>query len=335
VSVNMPKISIIIPIYNVTEYLNNCLNSVVNQTYKNLEIILVNDGSTDDSAEKAQKYTEKDKRFRLVHRENGGLSAARNTGLSYAKGEFVFYLDSDDYLKNDCFEKLISAQDRYNADIVQTNFYYDYPSYLLYGNWLKKESQLLDREQTLERLIEQNEIKNFAWGKLIRSEIAKRNLFPEGKYFEDTLWMYRIVSESKRYVLLAEPLMYYFQRTDSISGNFSIRNLDQLELESQRLDLIKTEHPALYKKVLKKFNQKIIQHISLLPNLNETDSELYRNQLNHYRSKYELKKQFPLDYTVSQNSVLNLIAKGIGKIKTLLGSDSNHWITINKKSTDG
>lgn len=335
VSVNMPKISVIIPIYNVSEWLDRCLESVAKQTFDDFKVILVNDGSTDDSAEKAQKYTEKDKRFRLVHRENGGLSAARNTGLSYAKGEFVFYLDSDDYLKNDCFEKLISAQNQFDADIVQTNFYYDYPSYLLYGNWLKTEGLLLDREQTLERLIGQNEIKNFAWGKLIRSEIAKRNLFPEGKYFEDTLWMYRIVSESKRYVLLAESLMYYFQRTDSISGNFSIRNLDQLELESQRLDLIEKEHPELYQKALKKLNQKIIQHISLLSNLNETDSELYRNQLNRYLSKYELKKQFPFDYKLSQNSVLNLISKGIGKIKTLFGTRNNHWVRINKKSTDG
>lgn len=335
VSVNMPKISVIIPIYNVSEWIDRCLESVAGQTFDDFEAILVNDGSTDDSAEKALNFAEKDKRFQLVHRDNGGLSAARNTGLSYAKAEFVFYLDSDDYLKNDCFEKLILAQSQYDADIVQTNFYYDYPSYLLYGNWLKKESLLLDREQTLERLIEQNEIKNFAWGKLIRSEIAKRNLFPEGKYFEDTLWMYRIVSESKKFVLLAEPLMYYFQRTDSISGNFSIRNLDQLELESERLDLIKTEHPALYKKALKKLNQKIIQHISLLPNLKETDSELYRNQLNRYLSKYELKKQFPFDYMLSQNSILNLTSKGIGKIKTLFGADNNHWIRINKKSTDG
>lgn len=320
----IPKISIIIPIYNVSEYLNNCLNSVVNQTYKNLEIILVNDGSTDDSAEIARIFSDKDVRIQLVHQQNQGLSGARNTGLKYVTGDYVFYLDSDDYLKNDCFEKLISAQDRYNADIVQTNFYYDYPSYLLYGNWLKKESQLLDREQTLERLIEQNEIKNFAWGKLIRSEIAKRNLFPEGKYFEDTLWMYRIVSESKRYVLLAEPLMYYFQRTDSISGNFSIRNLDQLELYSKRLNLIEKEYPELYHKALKQFKLLIIQHQQLTSNLSKNERDVYFEKIFDYKDWYNLEELIKEEYKNQKWSMVNRI------INRLFGK--SEFIKINKEN---
>lgn len=324
VSVNMPKISIIIPIYNVSEYLNNCLNSVVNQTYKNLEIILVNDGSTDDSAEIARIFSDKDVRIQLVHQQNQGLSGARNTGLKYVTGDYVFYLDSDDYLENNALELLINSAQKHQADVVQGNFYYDYPDYLMYGNWLDEDEKVYNRKQVLEAVIEQKEIKNFAWGKLIQTEIAKKHLFPEGMFFEDTLWMTEIANEVQKYVVLKTPVLYYRQRTTGISGNFSIRNLDQLELYSKRLNLIEKEYPELYHKALKQFKLLIIQHQQLTSNLSKNERDVYFEKIFDYKDWYNLEELIKEEYKNQKWSMVNRI------INRLFGK--SEFIKINKEN---
>lgn len=324
----MPAVSIIIPIYNVSLYLENCLNSVLNQTYSNFEVMMVNDGSTDDSPQIAQKFVAKDHRFQLIHQANGGLSAARNTGLKHATGDFIFYLDSDDYLKKDCLEKLVQAQKEYNADVIQANFYYDYPDYLLYGNWLKGKNRIINQEESIILLLEQKEIKNFAWGKLIRSSIAQKHLFPEGKYFEDTLWMYLILKEVKIYVLVAEPLLYYLQRETGISGNFSIRNLDQLELEVERLKALEKDFSYLYPKALKQFNQKVIQHTNLLKYLPIEEQQQYKKTLNDYKTNYQLRTHFAWDYRKEENQYLKLGYKIKNKLISLMLGDD--WIKRRK-----
>jgi len=119
---NFPLLSVIVPIYNVDRYLKKCLDSLLNQTYTNLEIILINDGSTDSSYEICKQYAGKDPRFRLINKENGGLGQARNVGLENANGDIYAFVDSDDWIDIRMFEKMISAMEEYNADIVQCNY---------------------------------------------------------------------------------------------------------------------------------------------------------------------------------------------------------------------
>ena len=244
-----PKVSIIVPIYNVENYLVRCIESLINQSYKEIEIILVNDGSKDSCGVICNKLQNKDDRIVVIHQENGGLSDARNTGLKKASGDYIFYLDSDDWLKEYCIERLVTKAQEYKADIVQCNFYYTYPEHLLQDNrgFKAYESEkLLNSEQALDKLIANVEIKNFAWGKLIRSEIAEEEFFPKGKLFEDTFWTHRVISKAKRYLVLKEPLLFYLQRDNSISYNkFDKRNLDRLEGMLLRYVFISKNHPEL------------------------------------------------------------------------------------------
>lgn len=283
----MPLISVVIPFYNVSDYLQTCLESVQNQSYKNLEIILVNDGSTDGSAQHAQNFVGRDSRFRLYHQENMGLSAARNTGLKKAKGDYIFYLDSDDYLMPTALEVLLKYAKDYDAEVAQCNFYYDYPEYLLLGEWFEQKYKIYNREQSMLALIEQKELKNFAWGKLIQSKIAKRHLFPEKKFFEDTFWMMQVASEINRLVIIKEPLMYYLQRKKSISGSFSLRNLDQLDLMDARLEFLKKEN-ELYDKALNKFIEILSQHNILIRVLPDNERKVYLEKIIKLMSKYDI-----------------------------------------------
>lgn len=115
----MDKISVIVPVYNVEDYLEECINSILGQTYKNLEIILVDDGSTDNSSKICDIYEKKDKRIKVIHKENGGLSSARNEGLKYRTGEYISFVDSDDFIDKTMYEKLYSAIKKYDADVVR------------------------------------------------------------------------------------------------------------------------------------------------------------------------------------------------------------------------
>lgn len=175
-----PMVSIIIPIYNVEKYLRECVDSVTGQTYRNLQIILVDDGSTDSCGQICDAYSSKDARIVVVHKDNGGLSDARNAGLSLAGGEFILYLDSDDYLDLNAVEILIASQKNTGADIVLGNFYYTYPDYEETAAAWQRADMTLDNKKAMEALVD-GRIETFAWGKLIRREIALTHLFPKGK----------------------------------------------------------------------------------------------------------------------------------------------------------
>jgi len=290
----MPLISIVIPIYNVEEYLVDCLSSVKDQTYTNFEAIVVNDGTTDSSAEITEEVIRGDTRFRMIHQKNKGLAGARNTGLKEAKGEFLFYLDSDDVLTKIALELLVNAAIEYQADVVQGNFYYDYPDYLLLNKQQKEGVAVYNREEAMWALLEHKTVLNFAWGKLIRIDLAQKHTFPEGKQLEDTFWKYKIIHDVETYVALKQPVLYYLQRESSISSAFAIWNLDQLEGEMLRLEFVKKHYPKQYEdQALKLLHHKVTHHYNLLHHLEEEDRQVYRNRLEMIEAELQLKEKFP------------------------------------------
>lgn len=323
---HLPVISIVVPIYNVEEYLKKSLLSVKEQTYRNFEAILVNDGATDSSAQIATEFVSEDNRFRLIHQENKGLSGARNTGLKEADGDYVFYLDSDDILVQDALEVLVDAAVKYQADVVQGNFYYDYPKYLLLNQQQLKETEIYNSEEAMWALLEHKTVLNFAWGKLIKREIAQRYFFPEGKFYEDTFWKYKIIHDSEKYVALKQPVLYYLQRGSAISGAFSIRNLDQLEGEVQRLKFIKAHYPTKFEvQALRLLNHKVQHHYSLLSTLTDKEQKLYKERLEGIEATFRLKEKFPNN----SGGLLKKITKISHAIKNrILGS--KEWKKINK-----
>ena len=259
----MKSISIIIPIYNVENYLAQCLDSIYSQLTPSMEVILVNDGSKDNSLAICQEYLKKYPETILVDKKNGGLSDARNAGTEVANGKYVFYLDSDDWLIPNTLQQLYEFAETKQCEVVQGNFYYTYNDYLLFDDRFIKGNQapfVLNRNQAMKELIKNEYIKNFAWGKLILTSIAKKYPFKKGVFFEDAYWKHHIIHETTKYGVLPIPVCYYRQREGSISGNFSIRNLDLLKGYEERMEFIRKNYPE-YESSINEFFWKITYSI--------------------------------------------------------------------------
>jgi len=240
-------ISVIIPIYNVAQYLSQCMDSVLPQSYQDLEIILVDDGATDDCPRMCDEYEAKDSRVRVIHKKNGGLSDARNAGMKIARGEWIYFVDSDDWVDHDAIRKLYQFAVENHCDVVQGGLYYAYYDHLLYRKASKKEQEktILDRHDAMRELIVNDRVKNFAWGKLYKAELIKDLFFPVGKYFEDSFWQHLVIDRVNRYGIVDEPLYFYRQRQDSISGKLSDKYNDLLDGYNHRLIFIQRNYPEL------------------------------------------------------------------------------------------
>ena len=220
-------ISVIVPIYNVEKYLTKCIESIINQTYKNLEIILVDDGSPDKSPIICDEYAKKDNRIKVIHKKNGGLSDARNYGMSLATGEYISFIDSDDYIDEEMYEKMIFELINNDSDIVScaiNNVYSDRveSSYI--------EERVYDTELALKNLILGRDLNQTVWNKLYKKDVINGILFEKGKINEDDFWTYQVFANSKKIITLNKPLYNYIHRESSIMGQgYSEKNLNGLE----------------------------------------------------------------------------------------------------------
>ena len=243
---NQPLISVIVPIYKVEEYLNRCVESIVNQTYHNLEIILVDDGSPDNCPELCDDWAKKDERIKVIHKENGGLSDARNAGLEVAQGEYISFIDSDDWINIHFFEILLKTLTAENSDIAQceridTSVFDD--RYL--NDDLNYNVESFDNERTLSMLINEDKFKQVVWNKLYKRDLAN-HLFVKGVLNEDEFWTYKTVGAAKKCTCIDVPLYFYFKREGSIMGStYSIRRLDGVRALVERHDYIKSNFPKL------------------------------------------------------------------------------------------
>lgn len=241
-------VSVVIPIYNVDLYLRQCLDSLGVLGRKDIEIILVNDGSTDSCRDICIEYKEKWSNIVFVDKENGGLSDARNKGTEVASGDFIYYVDSDDWLAPNAIDKLYQFALKQDCEVVQGSFYYAFDDHVQHINRYYKSDDdtfVLNRHDTMQELIKNNYVKNFAWGKLYKTSIVKRHPFPVGKFFEDSYWQHLIIHDCTRYGVICEPLYFYRQRENSISSVLGKKYLDLvLGLES-RLMFIKEYYPEL------------------------------------------------------------------------------------------
>ena len=206
----MPKVSVIVPVYNVEQYVRRCLESLVNQTLEDIEIIVVNDGSQDGSKYILQEYKEKySNKIVYLEKINGGLSDARNYGIKYATGDYIAFLDSDDYVELDTYEKLYNKAISTNADMTECDFYWEYPDKKIHDKTAnyKNESDMYANARVV------------AWNKLYKKEILlEANIeFPKGLRYEDVEFFYKILPKLKKIELIPEPLIHYIQRENSIT----------------------------------------------------------------------------------------------------------------------
>lgn len=241
------KISVIIPIYKVEKYLNRCIESVVNQTYTNLEIILVDDASPDGCPEICEKWKRKDERIKVLHKENGGLSDARNTGMRIATGEYITFLDSDDWLHKDTLEIFGHFLKLYDADIVECEALL--VNETIQDKLIDKESIKItefNKKSSMKALVYEKPLKQTVWNKLYKRSLIAENEFENGKYHEDEFWTYQIFDKAEKILFLDIQLYYYFQRSDSIMGQeFSLKRLNAIEGRYRRLQYLEGKYPEL------------------------------------------------------------------------------------------
>ena len=242
----MELISAIVPVYKVGQYLDRCVESIVNQTYRNLEIILVDDGSPDNCPAICDAWVEKDSRSKVIHKENGGLSDARNAGMAIATGELLGFVDSDDHIRSDMYQLLVERMACDNSDIaacgVEMVFEDGTPSRML----TKTGECVLSAEEAMIAVIEESWLKQPVWYKLYKTELVKDILFPVGKYHEDVFWSYQAVGRAARVSVFDAPCYNYVQRSDSIMGEqYSLKRLDALEAKMERIDYIQKAFPKL------------------------------------------------------------------------------------------
>lgn len=242
----MELISIIVPVYKVEPYLDKCVSSIVNQTYKNLEIILVDDGSPDNCPEMCDEWTKKDSRIRVIHKPNGGLSDARNAGMAVASGEFIGFVDSDDRIAPDMYEYLYRHLTEDDSDIATCGVQMvrdddTHPRMLTCDG-----SCILSREDAMQAIINESWLKQPVWYKLYKTELVRDIPFPVGKYHEDVFWSYQAVGRAKRVSVSDHIGYYYLQRGGSIMGEgYSPKRLDAVEAKVQRCAYIQACFPKL------------------------------------------------------------------------------------------
>ena len=250
-----PLVSIIVPIYNVEEYLDRCLTSIANQTYSNIEVIMINDGSTDKSKSLAQHYLV-DNRFMLFSKENGGLSSARNFGLKHAKGDYVAFVDSDDYLDTRFLTVLVDNIISFQADICCCDYLRSNIGNIS-GIVLNKNLILSNKNKIHYYL--KNDVTS-AWGKLYKRDLFEEESFPEGMLHEDIALNFRLFLKANKVIFNSSKLYVYFARLGSTTMKpFSIKNLDLIkaweEIASYKL-VLPDEQKALiiYRKARAYFN---------------------------------------------------------------------------------
>ena len=243
----LPKISVIIPVYNVENYVSKCLDSIINQTYENLEIVIVDDGSTDKSGDICEYYAKQDNRIILIHQENQGLSMARNNALDIISGDYVGFVDSDDWISPDMYCALYNNAIAHNADISMCNFYYVSTSGETspYSN----ESDDIKVLEGIYKIAHNIRLSNnCVWNRLYKRHLFNDIRFPKGKVFEDIFIMHRLVDNANKVVLSSQCKYYYLRRENGITLNtFNVSQMGNLEAYIERHKYIAAKYPTLEK----------------------------------------------------------------------------------------
>ena len=276
-------ISIIIPVYKVEKYLEKCIESVLKQTYTNLQVILVDDGSPDNCGKICDEYAKKDSRIEVIHKVNGGLSDARNVGIAKAKGKYIGFVDSDDYIKEDMYEILINLIKEYDADVSICNLY-DVIEGKEYIRNKENGIKEYNRIDILKEVLLDKNIQSYAWNKLYKKELFNEIKYPIGKKYEDIGTTFYIFEKCNKVVVTSEPEYYYLKRADSLVNNVTESTvLDYTEIIIQRYlytqknieELRKYNNYYLAKTLITAHND-----IELLGSISEKMQEKYKELYN-------------------------------------------------------
>ena len=265
-------ISVIIPVYNVRPFLRACMDSVFAQTFRNLEIILVDDGSTDGSGELCDTLSMEDPRVRVIHRENGGLSAARNTGIDASTGTYLYFLDSDDALSPVALAHLWTACIRTRADVAVGDFL-RFSSEEVPKERRTFASESLDTKEALRRMLLNRGFGHQAWGKLYRRKLWESLRFPQGLLYEDYAVIYDVVLGADRVARVEDALYFYRMQEGSIMHSaIREKNLTLLDTSERVTDMVSQTYPSLREAAIR---LQVVTYMRFLGDLLQTDYHLF------------------------------------------------------------
>jgi len=316
-------ISVIIPVYNVEKYVERCLDSVINQTYKNLEIILIDDGSTDNSGKICDEYVKKDNRIIVVHKENGGVSSARNIGIELANGDYIGFVDSDDYIEKEMYENLFNNLIKYNVDISMCNYYIEKNSKKTFHKHDIKDILLINNKAEFFELLNSNYYKGFLWNKLFKAEVIKKfKLKNDIHVCEDLLLVSQIADFSNSFCFDNKCLYNYVMRENSaIFGKINEKTFSVLDAYKQIINIVSGYNEQLainYELEYFKWKNDLIkgykfEDITKKKNLEEENKKLYRKLIKSGNIKINKKIKITIRYKFY--NIYNNIRKIYHKIK--------------------
>ena len=232
------KVSIIIPVYNAQKYLRRCLDSLINQTLKEIEIICINDGSTDNSLNILKEYEQNDSRIIIINQENSGIGKARNSGIKIAKGEYIGFVDADDWVDKDYYEKLYNAAKKYDSDIAAGDFYREGKIFKTKKLKHTAEEFITDKEKIFKKAVIPRY--NYVWNKIYRSSEVKKYLFDNVRYYEDILWLCKVLFYLKGYVTVADTFYHYIRNPKSVvTQRTSAHKADYIKSGNEMMKFLK------------------------------------------------------------------------------------------------
>ena len=280
---NNELISIIVPVYKVEKYLEKCVKSILKQTYTNLEIILVDDGSPDKCGQLCDELAKEDDRIKVYHKENGGLSDARNYGVERANGEYIGFVDSDDYIHESMYEKLYEAIKKSGTQIVECGLTRVYKNTLRPHYEGKDYFLILDKQGYLKEYLENRRLYGSAWCKLIHKDLAKKIKFPIGKIYEDAFYTLELLNNVEKYTLISGNYYYYYIRENSITTRpFSSKDMDYIEIMEKIRDYTLSNFPIYKEKLLVRLT---FAYISIFNQLIVTENYKQRQEYKILRKK--------------------------------------------------
>lgn len=278
-------VTIVVPVYNVERYLDDCVRSIVDQSYDNLEIILVDDGSTDSSGKKCDNWDSVDKRIKVIHQDNLGLSGARNTGISIAKGDYIAFIDSDDYIHRDYVKSMYEACLDNNVQLCVCGILETIDDVDTASPYEGK-VELVNQEQLFDQLYTIRNVETVsAANKLYAIELFDDIRYPVGRRHEDEATIHYIIEKVSTAAWIGFPMYYYRQTPNSITRQtYNIKMLDELWSKEVRLDFFRGRGMSdLYQKALYVYCSRIISHIEMMKDY--TDEE-FKSASQHYKKQY-------------------------------------------------
>ena len=303
---NEEKISIIVPVYNVEAYLERCVESILKQTYTNLEILLVNDGSTDKSGELCDKLALRDHRIRVIHKENGGLSDARNRGIDEASSNLIGFIDSDDYIDEDMYETLYRQMVASKADLSMCG-HYDVYHQIPEKQVAEIKTWELMPEEAIKMVMEAKILSVTAVNKLYKKALFEQLRFRIGKIAEDAFIMVDLIHQCSKIVATNEKKYYYVHRENSITTQkFSLKFLNVIEAYEQNAKIISENYPDLYDVAIMRLNWAYFYVLDRLLVDNDFKDKVLEDRLISYLKKN--KKSILMDSRFTRARKMSFLA---------------------------